>query len=54
MRIAQHLDTFGFALSTDNLAAIDALDTGVQGGPNRMKSTSGGSASRSPNDGVST
>jgi len=33
-RIAQNLDVFDFALSADDIAAIDALDTGVRGGPN--------------------
>jgi diketogulonate reductase-like aldo/keto reductase len=32
-RIAENLDIFDFELSTDELAAIDALDTGVRGGP---------------------
>ncbi|ANI92669.1 aldo/keto reductase [Dietzia timorensis] len=32
-RIAENLDVFGFELSADELAAIDALDTGVRGGP---------------------
>jgi len=34
-RIAENLDVFDFALSTDEIAAIDALDTGVRGGPNQ-------------------
>jgi 2,5-diketo-D-gluconate reductase A len=34
-RIAENLDVFGFSLSADELAAIDALDTGVRGGPNQ-------------------
>lgn len=34
-RIAENLDVFGFALSPDEIAAIDALDTGVRGGPNQ-------------------
>ena len=33
-RIAENLDVFGFSLSPDEVAAIDALDTGVRGGPN--------------------
>ena len=33
-RIAQNLDVFDFTLSADDIAAIDALDTGVRGGPN--------------------
>jgi diketogulonate reductase-like aldo/keto reductase len=32
-RIAANFDVFGFELTTDQLAAIDALDTGVRGGP---------------------
>ncbi len=32
-RIAENFDVFDFELTTDELAAIDALDTGVRGGP---------------------
>ncbi|WP_226346932.1 aldo/keto reductase [Agilicoccus flavus] len=32
-RIAENFDVTGFELSDDELAAIDALDTGVRGGP---------------------
>jgi diketogulonate reductase-like aldo/keto reductase len=32
-RIAENIDVFDFQLSSDDLAAIDALDTGVRGGP---------------------
>jgi 2,5-diketo-D-gluconate reductase A len=32
-RIAENFDVFGFDLSADELDAIDALDTGVRGGP---------------------
>jgi diketogulonate reductase-like aldo/keto reductase len=32
-RIAQNIDVFDFELSTDELAAIDGLDTGHRGGP---------------------
>ena len=32
-RIAENLDVFDFELSADELAAIDALDTGRRGGP---------------------
>ncbi|HWJ85390.1 MAG TPA: aldo/keto reductase [Cellulomonas sp.] len=32
-RIAQNFDVVGFDLTPDELAAIDALDTGVRGGP---------------------
>ena len=34
-RIAENLDVFGFSLSPDEIAAIDALDRGVRGGPNQ-------------------
>ncbi|MFE6822241.1 aldo/keto reductase [Streptomyces sp. NPDC057690] len=32
-RIAENFDVFDFSLSSDELAALDALDTGVRGGP---------------------
>ena len=32
-RIAENFDVFDFDLTDDELAAIDALDTGVRGGP---------------------
>jgi 2,5-diketo-D-gluconate reductase A len=32
-RIQENIDIFDFALTADQLAAIDALDTGVRGGP---------------------
>lgn len=32
-RIAENFDVFDFALPPDEVAAIDALDTGVRGGP---------------------
>ena len=32
-RIVQNFDIFDFELSTEDLVAIDALDTGVRGGP---------------------
>jgi len=32
-RIAENFDVFDFDLSTEELSAIDALDTGVRGGP---------------------
>ncbi|WP_457142657.1 aldo/keto reductase [Mycobacterium sp. URHB0021] len=32
-RIAENFDVFDFDLSTEQLAAIDALDTGIRGGP---------------------
>ena len=34
-RIAENLEVFDFTLSTDDIVAIDALDTGVRGGPNQ-------------------
>jgi len=32
-RIAENFDVFDFSLSAQEIAAIDALDTGVRGGP---------------------
>jgi diketogulonate reductase-like aldo/keto reductase len=32
-RIAENFDVFGFTLTSDEVATIDALDTGVRGGP---------------------
>jgi diketogulonate reductase-like aldo/keto reductase len=32
-RIAENIDVFDIELSTEELAAIDALDTGQRGGP---------------------
>jgi diketogulonate reductase-like aldo/keto reductase len=32
-RIAENFDVFDFALTADEVAAIDALGTGVRGGP---------------------
>jgi diketogulonate reductase-like aldo/keto reductase len=32
-RIAENFDVFDFSLTAEELAAIDALDTGVRGGP---------------------
>ncbi len=34
-RIAENLDVFDFALTADDIAAINGLDTGVRGGPNQ-------------------
>ena len=31
--IAENIDIFDFALTPDEVASIDALDTGVRGGP---------------------
>jgi diketogulonate reductase-like aldo/keto reductase len=33
VRIAENIDVFDFELSTEELAAIDAIDTGKRGGP---------------------
>jgi diketogulonate reductase-like aldo/keto reductase len=33
VRIAENFDVFGFELTREQMAAIDALDTGVRGGP---------------------
>jgi 2,5-diketo-D-gluconate reductase A len=38
-RMAENFDIFDFELSTDELAAIDALDTGIRGGPDPEKIT---------------
>ena len=32
-RIAENIDVFDFDLTADQLAAVDALDTGQRGGP---------------------
>jgi diketogulonate reductase-like aldo/keto reductase len=32
-RITENFDVFDFRLSSDEIAAIDALETGVRGGP---------------------
>jgi diketogulonate reductase-like aldo/keto reductase len=32
-RIAENIDIFDFQMTADEVAAIDALDTGVRGGP---------------------
>ena len=32
-RIVENFDIFDFALTVEQMAAIDALDTGVRGGP---------------------
>jgi len=34
-RIAEDIDVFDFALTADDIAAIDGLDTGIRGGPNQ-------------------
>ena len=33
-RIAENFDVFDFSLNPDEVAAIDALDTGIRSGPN--------------------
>jgi 2,5-diketo-D-gluconate reductase A len=38
-RIAENFDVFDFELTADQLAAIDALDTGVRGGPDPKEIT---------------
>ena len=38
-RIAENFDIFDFELSSEQIAAIDALDTGVRGGPEPDKIT---------------
>ncbi|HYJ66649.1 MAG TPA: aldo/keto reductase [Nocardioidaceae bacterium] len=47
-RIAENFDVFDFELTPDELAAIDALDTGVRGGRSPSRSPARTSASRSP------
>jgi 2,5-diketo-D-gluconate reductase A len=37
--MAENFDIFDFELSADELAAIDALDTGVRGGPDPERIT---------------
>src|SRR4051812_4094045 len=39
-RIAENFDVFDFTLTDAELAAIDALDTGIRGGPNPAEITS--------------
>ena len=38
-RIVENIDVFDFELTPEDLAAIDALDTGVRGGPEPEKIT---------------
>ena len=47
-RIAENFDVFDFELTADELAAIDALDTGVRGGPEPDDITLEATAGRSP------
>ena len=46
-RIAENINIFDFALTRDDIAAIDALDTGVRGGPDPdvVRPTTGQTAS---------
>jgi 2,5-diketo-D-gluconate reductase A len=46
-RIAENFDVFDFELTSDELAAIDALDTGRRGGPEPEAVTLEASAERS-------
>ena len=46
-RIAENIDVFDFELTADELAAIDALDTGRRGGPEPDAITPRRSESRS-------
>jgi diketogulonate reductase-like aldo/keto reductase len=48
-RVAQNLDVFGCALTADDIAPIDRLDTGVRGRPNHDEIDFGPSIGRSPN-----
>jgi diketogulonate reductase-like aldo/keto reductase len=49
-RIAENIDVFDFELSTDELAAIDALDTGRRGGPEPESITLEGFGRQIPED----
>jgi diketogulonate reductase-like aldo/keto reductase len=51
-RITENFDVFDFDLTSDELAAIDGLDTGKRGGPSQTPSPSKASAetSRKPDD----
>ncbi|WP_308123553.1 aldo/keto reductase [Modestobacter marinus] len=47
-RIAENIDVFDFELTADQLLAIDALDTGVRGGPEPAQTPGRASACGSP------
>jgi diketogulonate reductase-like aldo/keto reductase len=47
-RIAENIDVFDFELSTEELAAVDALDTGQRGGPEPESITLENFGARSP------
>ena len=47
-RIAENVDVFDFGLTADELAALDALDTGVRGGPEPATITLAGFGSPIP------
>ena len=51
-RIAENLDVFDFALTSEEVAAIDGLDTGIRGGPNQdeLDFRTFGGASRNERD----
>ena len=49
-RIAENIDVFDFELSAEELAAIDALDTGRRGGPEPESITLEGFGRQIPED----
>jgi len=50
-RIAENFDIFSFELTAEQLAAIDALDTGIRGGPEPEDITVEALGSTSPRPG---
>jgi diketogulonate reductase-like aldo/keto reductase len=46
--MAENVDVFGFGLTADELAALDALDIGVRGGPEPATITHAGFGSPIP------